>query len=108
VVGARLDKARERGISALHDRRIPGTRANIDHIAVGPRGVFVIDAKKYTGGPSLRVEGGLFSPRGDFTIGGIEVLWPKKAISRVTSPGALGPAEIDAVARSLASHFPQA
>lgn len=33
----------------LHDRRIPGTRANIDHIAVAPSGVWVIDTKRYRG-----------------------------------------------------------
>jgi len=33
----------------LHDRRIPGTRTNIDHIAITQGGVFVIDAKTYTG-----------------------------------------------------------
>lgn len=49
---------------ALHDRRIPGTRANIDHIVVDPSGVWVIDAKRYKGKrPELRVEGGLFRPR---------------------------------------------
>jgi len=38
------------GIEVLHDRHWPGTRsANIDHIVVGPSGVFVIDAKKYQG-----------------------------------------------------------
>lgn len=48
----------------LHDRRIPGTRANIDHIAVGPTGVWVIDAKRYKGKrPALNVEGGIFRPR---------------------------------------------
>lgn len=48
----------------LHDRRIPGTRANIDHIAIGPSGVWVIDAKRYVGKrPTLQVEGGLFRPR---------------------------------------------
>jgi len=31
----------------LHDRRIPGSRANIDHIAVVPSGVYVIDSKRY-------------------------------------------------------------
>jgi hypothetical protein len=50
-------------VYVLHDRRIPRTRANIDHIAVGPSGVFVVDAKKYRGRPSLRVEGGLIRPR---------------------------------------------
>jgi hypothetical protein len=47
----------------LHDRRVPRTKVNIDHIAVGPTGVFVIDAKRYNGRPHLRVEGGLFRPR---------------------------------------------
>jgi hypothetical protein len=48
------------GIEVLHDRRVPGTTANIDHIAVGPAGVFVIDAKKYTGALEVRNVGGLF------------------------------------------------
>ena len=34
-------------IRVLHDRRIPGSRANIDHIAVAPTGVWVIDTKRY-------------------------------------------------------------
>ncbi len=37
------------GIDVLHDRRVPGSRANIDHIVIGPSGVFVVDAKKYQG-----------------------------------------------------------
>ena len=63
VLGMRLDRIAGPGVHVLHDRRIPGTRANIDHIVVCPTGVFVIDAKKYTGRPSLRVDGGLFRPR---------------------------------------------
>lgn len=47
-------------IEVLHDRRVPGSKANIDHIAVGPAGVFVIDAKKYTGQVEVRDVGGLF------------------------------------------------
>src|SRR4051812_39467197 len=31
----------------LHDRQIPGRRGNIDHIAVVPGGVYVIDSKRY-------------------------------------------------------------
>jgi len=62
-VGARLDSLVGDDLAVLHDRRIPGTRANIDHIVVSRRGVFVVDAKKYTGRPALRVEGGLFRPR---------------------------------------------
>jgi hypothetical protein len=36
-------------VPVLHDRRIPGSRANIDHIAVAPTGVWVIDTKRYKG-----------------------------------------------------------
>lgn len=37
----------------LHDRRIPGSRANIDHIAVTPSCVWVIDSKRYGGKVSI-------------------------------------------------------
>lgn len=33
----------------LHDRLVPGTRANIDHIVVGPAGVTILDTKNYKG-----------------------------------------------------------
>lgn len=46
-VGAQLDALAEVGVITLHDRRIPGSRANIDHIAVTPWGVWVIDSKRY-------------------------------------------------------------
>jgi len=41
--------------TVLHDVRWPGRRyANIDHIVVGPAGVFVIDSKKWSGDVSVR------------------------------------------------------
>lgn len=48
------------GIEVLHDLRVPGSKANIDHIVVGPAGVFVIDAKKYTGKVEVVDRGSLF------------------------------------------------
>jgi len=62
LLGKRLDGLAGDGVRVLHDRRIPRTKANIDHIAVSAGGVFVIDAKRYKGRPQLRVEGGLFRP----------------------------------------------
>jgi Nuclease-related domain len=38
----------------LHDRPMPGSRANIDHIAIAPTGVLVIDAKRYRGKIEVR------------------------------------------------------
>jgi len=54
------------GVHALHDRRVPGSKANIDHIAVSPSGVYVIDAKKYTGQIEARNVGGWL--REDFRL----------------------------------------
>jgi hypothetical protein len=63
-LGAHLDSLRSDDIAILHDRRIPGSRANIDHIAITRAGVWVIDAKRYQGKrPDLRVEGGILRPR---------------------------------------------
>jgi hypothetical protein len=48
-VGRRLDSLSKYGVKVLHDRRIPKRASNVDHIAVGPSGVFVIDTKRYQG-----------------------------------------------------------
>lgn len=68
-----LDRLAEVGVMALHDRRIPGTRANIDHIAVTPWGVWVIDAKRYLNKrPATITEGGFlgFGGTDRLTVGG--------------------------------------
>ena len=62
-LGARLDSLASGSIAVLHDRRIPGSKANIDHIAVTTAGIWVIDAKRYKGRPELRIEGGILRPR---------------------------------------------
>ncbi len=70
--GKRLNALlRGRGVVLVHDRRMPGSRANIDHLAVGPGGVTVIDTKKIRGKVRVRREGGLFSESCErLTIGG--------------------------------------
>ncbi len=71
VVGRALDAIASEDIVVLHDRRIPRTRANIDHIVITRAGVWVIDAKRYRGKrPRLQVEGGLFRPRTEKLIVG--------------------------------------
>jgi hypothetical protein len=57
-VGQWLDALHERGCYVLHDRRLPGSMANIDHLVVSPAGVWVIDAKNYTGHPTFEGEDG--------------------------------------------------
>lgn len=147
-------------VRMLHDRRIPGTRGNIDHIAVSTSGVWVIDAKRYKGGPSLQVAGGILRPRvetlrvagrdetklvdgvksqisrvttalagayvevkgalcfvdadwpllgGAFTVNGIDVLWPKLLVKRLTEASAVDRSvDVDGVHARLAAAFPTA
>ena len=57
AVGRLLDELADAGVCAVHDRRMPGTLGNIDHIAIAPSGVYVIDAKNYSGHPRVETSG---------------------------------------------------
>lgn len=61
AVAARLARVSTKGVISLHDRKIPGSKANIDHIAVGPTGIFVIDSKVVSGKISTRATGPIFN-----------------------------------------------
>lgn len=61
-LGKALDARSGPDFRTLHDRLIPGSRANIDHLVITPSGIWVIDAKRYKGRPELRIEGGLLRP----------------------------------------------
>lgn len=47
------------GYMALHARRIPGTKHIIDHVVVGPAGVFTIDSQRLDRRLPLRAKGGM-------------------------------------------------
>jgi len=47
------------GYMALHARRIPGTQHIIDHVVVGPAGVFTIDSQRLDRRLPLRAKGGM-------------------------------------------------
>ena len=51
-------------VKLLHDRRIPSPgKANLDHLAVGPGGVTVIDSETHRGEVRVERVGGLFADR---------------------------------------------
>lgn len=146
-LGSFLDELAGPTLRVMHDRRIPKSRANIDHLVICPSGVWVIDAKRYQNKrPELRIEGGILRPRveklyvggsdktvlvdgmqkqlevvqsalgaehpvpvhgalcfidadfpligGDFTIGGVAVVWRKKLAKLLTAAGPLDDAAI--------------
>ena len=54
AVAASLEERTANGPTVLlHNRRMPGGRGDIDHLAVAPTGVFVIDAKDIKGKVSI-------------------------------------------------------
>jgi hypothetical protein len=65
-----IDREVGNAVIPLHDRLIPGTRGNIDHIWIAPTGIWVVDAKAYKGkvvqrqgGPFWRRDNQLFVGR---------------------------------------------
>jgi Nuclease-related domain len=44
-----LDRLGRDGYVSFHDLALPDSPANLDHVVVGPSGVFVIDSKQWTG-----------------------------------------------------------
>jgi len=81
----------------LHDRRVPGARGNIDHLAVAPSGVWVIDAKHYTGKVEHRDVGGWFRIDMRLYVGGRD---------RTKLVDGLG-WQLDAVRRALTTLVPR-
>jgi len=58
-----LDPLERQGWAVLHDLAVPGSRAILDHLAIGPGGVFVIDSKQYRGRLQLDLSGRLWHGR---------------------------------------------
>lgn len=84
----------------LHDRKVPGTRGNIDHLAIAASGVWVIDAKRYQGRVERRDVGGWFSTDLRLYVGGRDrtktvtgLGWQVEAVQ-----GALGTEEVPVTA----------
>jgi hypothetical protein len=55
-----LSQLERQGWAVLHDLALSGSRANLDHLVIGPGGVFVIDSKQYWGRLQLDLSGRLW------------------------------------------------
>jgi hypothetical protein len=53
----------QQGWAVLHDLALPGSLANLDHLMIGPGGVFVVDSKQYRGRLQLDPSGRLWHGR---------------------------------------------
>lgn len=69
-VGAFLDRELAADAFVLHDRRIPHSPANIDHVIVARSGVWVVDSKLRSGKVEARALGPLWNRQKRLYIGG--------------------------------------
>lgn len=77
----------------LHDRKVPKTRGNIDHLVIASSGVWIIDSKRYKGAVSRREVGNrsarevrLYVGRRDQTKVVTGMRWQYDAVRRVVGP----------------------
>jgi hypothetical protein len=52
-----LDRLTRDGYVVFHDLAVPGSDANVDHLVIGPTGLFVIDSKQWTGSVHQSADG---------------------------------------------------
>jgi len=91
---ARLLAPLERhGWAVLHDLAIPGSQANIDHLAIGPGGVLLVDSKQYRGRLRLDGYGMLWHGRHLLVSGLRKIRWAADQADEV-----LGIADVDVTA----------
>lgn len=103
--GRRLNALRRQGWAVFHDLALPGSRANVDHLAIGTSGVYLVDSKYRRG--AVRFGG----RRGWIRIGktGGPLLvrsaqYEAEAVARVLSPALGRRVEVIPV---LAVHVPR-
>jgi hypothetical protein len=67
----------------FHDLAIPGSPANVDHLVIGPSGVFVIDSKQWRGSVQQADDGLVWHNhyRLDHTLG--TVRWEAETVGRL-------------------------
>jgi hypothetical protein len=95
---ARLLAPLERhGWAVLHDLAIPGSKANIDHVVIGPGGVVVIDSKRYRGRLRLDSDGLLWHGRHLLVSALRTTLWEADQADEVLGVADIGVAAVMAV-----------
>jgi hypothetical protein len=78
-----LDRLTRDGFMVFHDLAVPDSPANVDHLVIGPTGVFVIDSKQWTGSVRQGADGLVWHNhyRLDRTLE--TVCWEAETVSRL-------------------------
>jgi Nuclease-related domain len=95
---ARLLAPLERhGWAIVHDLAVPGSRANLDHLVIGPGGVFAIDSKQYRGRLQLDAVGKLWHGRDPLVAALRAASWETDQIAQVLPDSGMAVVPIVAV-----------
>jgi Nuclease-related domain len=78
-----LDRLTRHGYVVFHDLAVPGAPANVDHLVIGPSGVFVIDSKQWTGSVHQGSDGLAWHNQYPLDRTLETVRWEAEAISRI-------------------------
>jgi Nuclease-related domain len=79
-----LDRLTRDGYAVFHDLAVPGnTSANVDHLVIGPSGVFVIDSKQWTGSVHQGTDGLVWHDHYPLDRSLETVRWEAQAVSRL-------------------------
>jgi Nuclease-related domain len=78
-----LDRLTREGFVVFHDLAVPGSRANVDHLAIGPTGLFVIDSKQWTGSVHQSADGLVWHNHYPLDRTLETVRWEAQQVSRV-------------------------
>jgi hypothetical protein len=77
-----LERLTHDGFVVFHDLALPNSDANVDHLAIGPSGVFVIDSKQWTGIVQQGADGLVWHNHTSLDRTLATVRWEAQAISR--------------------------
>jgi hypothetical protein len=79
-----LDRLTRDGYVVFHDLTVPETtRANVDHLVIGPTGVFMIDSKQWTGSVHQSTDGLIWHNHYPLDRTLATVRWEAEVISRL-------------------------
>jgi Nuclease-related domain len=78
-----LDRLTRDGYVVFHDLAVPGSPANLDHLVIGPSGVFVIDSKQWTGSVHQGTDGLVWHNHYPLDRTLETVRWEAQQVSRV-------------------------
>jgi hypothetical protein len=78
-----LDRLTRDGYAVFHDLAVPGSPANVDHLVIGPSGVFVIDSKLWTGSVHQGADGLVWHNHYPLDRTLETVRWEAQQVSRV-------------------------